>query len=389
MLSVLAKSGSPPIVGQFTLGLAVAAPVFMFTNLQLRSVQATDARSEASFADYFTLRLLATGLGLVVICALLPFAASSPTVRAVVFLVSIAKCIECMSDVTAGLLQREEQLARVAISLVLRGAASALVFSATFAYLHNLLAAVAAMAAVWLAVLFLYDVPNSRALLSGRDAWFRFDPRMLGKLLMVSLPLGWVATLNSLNTNIPRYLLQHYLSSADQGIYTALAYLTTMVNLVVLALGQSAITRLSRMFAAGQFKRFRSLLLKLSMYGVLIAATGVPLAFLFGRPLLTLLYSPVYGDQAGLLALFMGTAGLSTIGSFLFCGASAARSFRVQVPVYFAATLSGAGCGEILVPKYGLMGAGIAFLLSVAVIVAGGVWVMHWVLKRGAKERAA
>jgi hypothetical protein len=35
------------------------------------------------------------------------------------------------------------------------------------------------------------------------------------------------------------------------------------------------------------------------------------------------------------------------------------------------------------------MGAGIAFLLSVAVIVAGGVWVMHWVLKRGAKERAA
>jgi O-antigen/teichoic acid export membrane protein len=162
-----------------------------------------------------------------------------------------------------------------------------------------------------------------------------------------------------------------------------------MVNLVVLALGQSAITRLSRMFAAGQFKRFRSLLLKLSMYGVLIAATGVPLAFLFGRPLLTLLYSPVYGDQAGLLALFMGTAGLSTIGSFLFCGASAARSFRVQVPVYFAATLSGAGCGEILVPKYGLMGAGIAFLLSVAVIVAGGVWVMHWVLKRGAKERAA
>jgi O-antigen/teichoic acid export membrane protein len=389
MLSVLAKSGSPATVGQFTLGLAVAAPVFTFTNLQLRSVQATDARSEGTFADYFTLRLLATGIGLVVICSLLLLVASAKEVGAVVLLVAIAKCIECMSDVTAGLLQKQEQLDRVGISLVLRGSASALVFAAIFAYLHSLLLAVAGMAGVWLAVFFLYDLPSARALLPGKDALFRFHPRTLGKLLMLSLPLGWVATLSSLNTNIPRYLLQHYLSSADLGIYAALAYLTAVINLVVLALGQSAITRLSRMFAAGEFRQFRWLLLKLSMFGVLITVAGVPLAFLFGQRLLTLLYGPAYGDHVGLLALFMGAAGLSTIGSFIFCGASAARSFRVQVPVYLAATLAGVGCGIVLVPKHGLMGAGIAFLLSVAVIAAGGVWIMHLVLKSGLKKRAA
>ena len=63
MLSVLAKLGSPSIVGQYALGLAITAPVFMLTNLQLRGVQATDARHEFAFADYFTLRLISTCWG--------------------------------------------------------------------------------------------------------------------------------------------------------------------------------------------------------------------------------------------------------------------------------------------------------------------------------------
>src|SRR5277367_252419 len=63
MLSVLAKLGNAAVVGRFALGMAITAPVFMFTNLQLRGVQATDSRSEFEFADYFTLRCLATSLG--------------------------------------------------------------------------------------------------------------------------------------------------------------------------------------------------------------------------------------------------------------------------------------------------------------------------------------
>src|ERR1700674_1440657 len=67
MLSCLAKLGNASIVGQYALALAIAAPVFMLTNLQLRAVQATDARNEYDFADYFTLRCLCTFVGLFLI----------------------------------------------------------------------------------------------------------------------------------------------------------------------------------------------------------------------------------------------------------------------------------------------------------------------------------
>jgi len=380
MLSVLAKLGNASIVGQFTLGLAVSAPVFMFTNLQLRAVQATDVNVEHGFAKYFTLRLLATLLGLMVIVALLPFAGASSAVCVVILLVSVSKCVECMSDVTAGLLQREEQLKRVAISLMMRGIASVLVFSLTFAYFRNLALSVAAMSGVWLAVLLFYDVRNVRALIGRQDPFFRFDRRELRRLAMLGLPLGWVATFATLSVNIPRYFLQHYLGLADQGIYASLAYLVVAINLVVAALSVSVTTRLARLFADGDHRQFVRLLTKLSMLGVSIAAAGVPLTFLVGRPLLTLLYRREYADHVGLLALLIGIAGLSTIGSFLFCGACAARSFRIQVPVYFVAMLIGAVGSAILVPRYGMIGAGIALLLSAIAIVAGGLWVMHRVL---------
>jgi O-antigen/teichoic acid export membrane protein len=381
MLSVLAKLGNASIVGQFTLGLAVAAPVFMFTNLQLRAVQATDVNVEHGFANYFTLRLLATLLGLMVIVAVLPFAGASPAVRFVILLVAVSKCIECMSDVTAGLLQREEQLRRVAISLMIRGIASVSVFSITFAYFRNLALSVAAMSGVWLAVLLLYDVRNARALIGRHDPFFRFDRRELWRLAMLGLPLGWAATFASLNVYIPRYFLQHYLGLADQGIFASLAYLVVAVNLVVAALSISVTTRLAHLFAEGDHRQFVRLLTKLSMLGVLIAAAGVPLTFLVGRPLLTLLYRREYADHVGLLALFVGIAGLSTIGSFLFCGLTAARTFRVQVPVYFVAMLIGIAGSALLIPRDGLIGAGIALLLSAMTVVLGGLWMMRRVLE--------
>ena len=68
MLVVLAKLGSPEIVGQFALGLAITAPVIMLTNLQLRAVQATDAKRAYSFGDYLGLRLAVTPLALLAHC---------------------------------------------------------------------------------------------------------------------------------------------------------------------------------------------------------------------------------------------------------------------------------------------------------------------------------
>jgi O-antigen/teichoic acid export membrane protein len=381
MLSALAKLGSTSIVGQFTLGLAISAPVFMFTNLQLRAVQATDVNAESGFADYYTLRLLATLLGLAMVALTLPFIGGVPGVKAVVFLVAIAKSVECMSDVSAGLLQREEQLKRVAISLIIRGIASVAVFSSVFAYSRNLQVAIMGMIGVWGAVLLLYDLPNVRRFGRFHESFFRYDRSALSRLALLGLPLGVVATLSSLITNIPRYFLQHNLGLAEQGIFASLAYLVVVINLVVNALCQSVTTRLSRLFADGDFRQFKVLLTKLCMFGVLIIVAGVPLTFVIGRPLVTLLYRREYADHIGMLALLVAVMGVQTIASFLVGGLTAAREFKVQFPVHSLAVLMAVAGSAFLVPRYGLMGAGSALFLSMMTLATGCFWALSEILR--------
>ena len=72
MLVVLAKCGTPAMVGEFGLGLALTTPIMLFSKLQLRSAIVTDAGCEYSFADYVRLRLLATVFAIVVVACWQP-----------------------------------------------------------------------------------------------------------------------------------------------------------------------------------------------------------------------------------------------------------------------------------------------------------------------------
>lgn len=386
MLSVLAKLGSTSIVGQFTLGLAIGAPIFMFTNLQLRTVQATDVRAECEFADYFTLRLLTTLFGLTAIACIVFFLHVTTGVRIVIFLVAIAKSVECMSDAIAGHLQRHERLKRVSISLMIRGFGSVLVFAVLFSYCRNLAYAVMAMILVWFAVLVLYDIPNARQLLRPRDKFLRANSGILRRLALLSLPLGFAGALGSLNANLPRYFVEHYMGLAAQGVYSSLAYCVTATGLIVLALSQSVTTNLAHLFATGELKGFLRLLAKLCGLGLLMPAVGVPAALLWGKSLLVLIYSPEYGDHAKLLALMVGAAGVTTIAAFILCGMSAARMFREQVPVYIATITVCALSASMLVPRFGLAGAAESVLLASMSTALGGILVMQGAIRRLADQ---
>ncbi len=382
MISALAKLGNTALVGRFALGLAIAAPVFMFTNLQLRAVQATDARSEFEFADYFTLRLLASMVALAAVCCIVLAGRFDAATAAVIVLIGAAKAIESLSDVVAGLLQKFERLDRAAISLMIRGTCSVLAFATAFWAFRNLIAPVAALVAVWLSVFLLYDLRQTRALVRGQRRYFAFRWSRLWSLVKVSISLGIVATLISLNVNIPRYILEHKLGPADLGIFASLAYLLVAINLVVNALGQSAIARLSRMFAEGDSKRFIGTLGKLLAFGGLILVLGAPVARWVGRPLLTVIYRPEYGTHVSLFVIMVVTAGVSSISSFLGCGMTAARAFRMQVPVIAASTLTTVIASYILISRWGSAGAAYALLMGACVSATGGAVVLRAAVRR-------
>ena len=124
MIVALAKLGSSFMIGQFSLGLAIATPVLMFTNLHLRVVQASDARRLYSFGEYLQLRSVMTLGAIAVIGGIVCFEHYERQTAMVILVVALAKGIESLSDIHYGLFQLNDRLDQAGASMMLRGAFS-------------------------------------------------------------------------------------------------------------------------------------------------------------------------------------------------------------------------------------------------------------------------
>lgn len=375
MLSVMAKLGSPVVVGQFAFALAICAPVFMLTNLQLRGVQSTDALCEYRFSDYGTLRLLGSTAGVLIIAAACPFLRLPRTAICAVLLVAVFKSLESFGDVIAGLMQKFEMLDSVAIALLLRGGIGIGLFGLCFAVWRNLPLALLALICSTAAVIAIYDFRVARHLAGFEGGMaIHFNWTTLRALAITSLPLGLVSAITSVNSNIPRYAIERVLSVNELGIFASLAYPVTAATIVANSLGQSALARLSRLFAEGRIKDFKRLLLKLFTCGAAMGAVLVLVVFCWGSRLLTILYTPEYAKQGPLFVMLALTAGLNVIASFLVYALTAARQFRVQLPIGLLCMLTTFVCSTLFVPRLRLLGAVLALLCSTLVLItAAGI----------------
>src|SRR3954454_899772 len=86
-----ARLGTPEGLGQFAFALALSAPIMMFLQLQLRTVQVTDAQDRFALADYLALRLVSSTVGTGVVVALAAGTGGSPATIAIAALVAGVK----------------------------------------------------------------------------------------------------------------------------------------------------------------------------------------------------------------------------------------------------------------------------------------------------------
>jgi len=385
MLVALAKLTSPGEVGRFALGLAVTAPIFMFANLQLRAVQATDARREVRFADYFALRLRTTALAFGLACAVAAFGPFARETAVVIVALACAKVMDSLADVHYGLWQQHEQMDRIARSLALRGVLALAFLVAGVLAGHQAVWGALGMTLAWGLVLFGNDLPG-RAVDAGRAADLRTRKeraRSLRHLVWLGLPLGLVMLLISLNANLPRYFLDHARGPADLGVFAALASALLAGSVLVNALGQSATPRMARLAMLGDRAGFARLLWKLLALAAALGALGIAAAATVGRPVVTLLFTPEYGAHSAVLVTVMVAAALGFAASFLGYAMTALRVFHAQVPLFLATCAATAGWAAFDVPRAGIAGAARALVGCAIVQLAGSAFLVARSLPAG------
>lgn len=401
MTIVLAKLGSPEMVGQFALGLAMTAPIFMFATLRLRDVQATDSKQEYLFGDYFALRLTTTVLALLVVTGVVFVSGFHGEMALIIFATAASKSIEAISDAFYGLFMQHERLDRIAKSMMMKGPLSLIGFGIGVYLTGSVFWGVMGLAAARAVILLSYDIWNAALSLNPSSKPIRrifpkdlprprWHAKTLAKLVWLTLPLGFVTMLISFNVNIPRYFIEAHLGAYSLGIFAAITAFQKAAPTVVQALGRSASPRLAKYFAANNVKAFRILMLRLIGIGALLGGAGVLVAFVFGRQILTLFYGPEYALPE-LFALSMLAAGIDYIATMLLFVITSARYFKVQLPLHLLTSGAVALASFMLIPSNGLQGAALALVISNLVRAGGSLAVaLHALhaLQRQAKSFA-
>ena len=393
ILVLLVKLTTTQMVGQFIFAVAITSPLFLFANLQLNRVVATDVTGATPFSTYFRLRLVTTLLALFVAGVFAAVASLSHGSALVLLLVAFAKGLDSLSDLFHGLYQQHERMNYVAVSLLINGLLSAVSVALATWWMRDVVWASCAYLLGSAASLFGYNIrtglvvlrprsdsspaiaarPLTIGALAPRGGW---DREALMRLAWYAAPLGLVAGLATLTTNIPRYFIHHHLGEAGLGVYAAVAYVMVAGVTLIGAVCTAATPRLARSFAAGDARTFSMTLAKLVAMAVAAGGGGLIAALVAGRQILAILYRSDYAQQQGLFVWVMAAATMSYLSTVFGYAVTATRSFRLLIlPHICVAAVTLGGCW-LFVPRRGFLGAAWAVGLGEAAGCLAGLLIV-------------
>jgi O-antigen/teichoic acid export membrane protein len=403
MLIIIAKLGSPEMVGQLALGVAISMPVLTFTDLQLRPIMVTDTQGNFQFRDYLGLRILTTSLAVLIILIIILSTSYHIETCIVILFVSLERAAFSISFVYYGLFQQYSRMDLISISMMIRSIFSLIVMTVLIYFTDSILWGSVGLAVSSIGVLNLYDISNAtkfkevirnKSLITSRERGGyldilkpRWDRKKIIALVKLGFPLGIVMLLSSLNTNIPRYFIESFFGNRELGIFSAIDAPTAAGATLVGALGQAASRPLAEYYAEGKKSRFSIFLGKLLAIGAFLGVSGIMIVWIAGKEILTLLYRPEYAEQPEIFLWLMVATGIHYVTTFLAYAVTSARYFKIPLIIFISVTISSAISCWLLIERYKLIGISVAVIISNIVGLIGYLIVILYAIHNIEKNK--
>ncbi len=357
----------------FSIAWAIVQLALTVGTFQVRLYQATDVSGRYSFKQYFIFRL-------VTIAAMIGVALGNIYIHhytgykaAVILALCLYKAIEALSDVYQGWFQQKERLDLAGKALSVRVFLVLIVFVLTIWISRNLLIGCICMIAVSVFCLFLFEV---RYLVSGA---FSINERhiqglrWMGSLFVVCFPLFLNSFLVMSIFNAPKIAIDNAISSGlmktgEQTVYGIIFMPTSVINLMYIVF-RPVITKMAIVWQQKRKDDYLKLMLgvltKLGAISVVILAGG----YLLGIPALTIVYGVNLEKAKTALMILLLAGGMNTFVNVLDNSLTVIRKQYLLVIAYVITWVFALCAAPWMVNRFGINGAALSFLLSMAVLL--------------------
>lgn len=381
LIMVTAHLGRIEDVGALTLATAVVTPLFFMASLGMREVHTVDDLTHHSRADYVALRFVGGLLALILSAglAVTVFAGSGPLVQSTLVLLAVIRFFGTQSDLNHGMFQRAERLDYVAWSILVRGSAGFIAFAVMFWFWRSLPLALCCQALAWVLA---YRVADLQLLdrLGQRVTWSDLRAVQMRKVLHLAwwlLPMGLALLLARGAISVPSIVLEQSAGLAAVGLFGALAYVHTGLNMVANTLGGATAARLRRHIRQGEAHALRALMWRLMGLSLGLSVVAVALAWTLGAQILTIMFGPDYAARELFTIIVVGSS-LTLLSTPLITLLTAAQVLRVRLMIAVTSFAVSLPASVLLIPAFGTMGAAWAFVAVCAAQLAASCAAVWW-----------
>lgn len=385
ILVLLARLGSAEMVGTFGIANALVTPVFMFAKMRLGDVMATTPQGE-SIRPYATLAA-AMAMGAVgVAVALSAGIGYGAGTLLIITLIAVAKMGEALSDFAQGGLLRARAVAAVGRSAMRRGVLPLLGVAAGLGLGRTLATGMVGYLCGYLVSMLLDGAVLRREASTGFAAGDRTSVSVR-RVLALSLPLAFVASLSAIASNVPRYGLEAFAGREAVGIYTTIFTSLAAINVLNDALVKSNVAELTEAYHA-DVRHFLRRLTRLALMSLGIAAFALLVSVGAGEVLLRLVFGAPFDAYADVLVISTVAVTAGLLNAHVKKVLLIMRRMHVQLGIILVSLAAGAVVAWSLIPAYGVVGGAWSIVAVMWGEFLAGLFVVLFTLK-SVRHRAA
>ncbi|OEK79667.1 hypothetical protein AST03_06805 [Staphylococcus equorum] len=286
ILVILSKYVGTSSVGLLTLGLAITAPILLFSRFNLRSAYSSDYKSEYSFNQYFTLRLVSTIIYIFISIILIQTFDLNSYEEIFIILIVFWKGFESISDIIYAHFQKINSMRIIFFINLWKVSLSIIGFIIFFSIFQNVIYSFLFLTIIH-GIFIILELKKVQILLEQKIK-FEFNFKYL---LILTVPLGIAHFLTSMNVNIPRYILQ-YLSNTEQlGVYGSLFYVITAGSYIIISINNAVLPEQAKKRYKWNFNEVYKIKKKLDIIIFIIMIPTILVSLFFGDIIIEIIFN--------------------------------------------------------------------------------------------------
>lgn len=367
LLMVITRTTGLVDGGIFTIAYTVTQMMATIGSFGMRDFQVSDSKSEYSYRDYFSSRIVSVIIMIIVCIGYSLFQGYNGEKLILIVLLCAYRVVDGVEDVVHGEIQKSNRLDVAAKVMSLRIILSSVTFCISFIVSRNLFISCAVMLISSVVLALCLNIVASK---SFSEIVVDFRINNVVKLLWTCLPLCIGGFLYNYLVNAPKYSIDRVLTEEMQSIFSILFMPIFAVNMFSMFVFKPMVAHMGVLWNNGDVKGFRQIVRKQSL--IILGISGILMicGAVAGPEVLGFIYKVDLQQYRWLFVLLIFFGGLAAYTAFYVAVITIMRFQRVIVISYFIGMVFEICTVDFVVSKLSLWGAGIMYGAGIGIVLA-------------------